>query len=81
MIKLLKLSSGCFSPRSYEEIVHVAHHIFNMVKRKKNPEIGIICGSGLGDIPSVFEDTETVPYSKIPGFPNTTGEFKSSSWF
>lgn len=44
------------------------------------PKIGIVCGSGLGDIVNMLKNTTTVPYTKIPHFPQSTvvghsGEF------
>jgi purine-nucleoside phosphorylase len=38
----------------------------------KNPEVGIICGSGLSGLSKVIEDPVTVPYDVIPGFPLAT---------
>ena len=35
------------------------------------PEIGIVLGSGLGDLADEFCEI-TIPYSKIPGFPTST---------
>ncbi len=37
------------------------------------PKIGIICGTGLGTLGDVLEDTESVPYAAIPHFPISTG--------
>ncbi len=36
-----------------------------------NPEIGIVLGSGLGDLADEFCEI-SIPYSKIPGFPTST---------
>ena len=38
----------------------------------KNPEVGIICGSGLSGLSKVIQDPITVPYDDIPGFPKAT---------
>jgi xanthosine phosphorylase len=35
----------------------------------RQPEIAIICGSGLGDIGQQLEDAIHIPYADIPGFP------------
>lgn len=44
------------------------------------PKIGIVCGSGLGEIVDMLQDTTTIQYAKIPHFPQSTvvghsGEF------
>lgn len=36
------------------------------------PKIGIICGSGLGNLVDLLEKTISIPYSKIPHFPQST---------
>lgn len=36
------------------------------------PDLGIICGSGLSELHQILEDTTTVPYEEIPGFPQST---------
>jgi purine-nucleoside phosphorylase len=45
------------------------------IKRLANltfePSIGIICGSGLGDLADMVENATILPYSRIPGFPTT----------
>mmetsp|Transcript_113644 Transcript_113644/g.185207 ORF Transcript_113644/g.185207 Transcript_113644/m.185207 type:complete len:314 (+) Transcript_113644:75-1016(+) len=35
------------------------------------PQVGIICGSGLGGIPEVLTETVTVKYQDIPGWPQS----------
>jgi purine-nucleoside phosphorylase len=44
-----------------------------MVDLKESPTIGVICGSGLGDLAELLVDKQVVPYTKIPGFPQTSG--------
>ena len=39
---------------------------------KSKPEIGIILGTGLGDVAQAIEEEAAVPYSDIPHFPQTT---------
>lgn len=36
------------------------------------PEIGIVCGSGLGDLVKIIDNQVQIPYSKIPHFPRST---------
>ena len=38
------------------------------------PKIGIVCGSGLGGLGDRLENTNIIPYSVIPSFPNSTGK-------
>jgi len=42
------------------------------------PKIGIICGSGLGDLVNQVENAEEFEYSKIPKFPVSTGELDTT---
>lgn len=55
---------------TYEEIQQIAKHILSTVKCR--PNIGIICGSGLGHLADMVEGSEVVPYNEIPGFPVST---------
>ncbi|KAJ7179550.1 nucleoside phosphorylase domain-containing protein [Mycena filopes] len=41
-------------------------------ERLQKPRVGIVCGSGLGGIVDCIRDTVIVPYSKIPGFAEST---------
>jgi len=36
------------------------------------PDIGIICGSGLGELANLVSDAVVLPYTSIPGFPVST---------
>jgi len=36
------------------------------------PQIGIICGSGLGGLTDVLDNTTVFPYKDLPGWPETT---------
>lgn len=36
------------------------------------PKIGIICGSGLGDLVNIIDNPVSIPYAKIPHFPQST---------
>ncbi|VDD91568.1 unnamed protein product [Enterobius vermicularis] len=60
-----------FSPLCYEDIEKVAEAIKKQVKLCETPTIGIICGSGLGDLGDMLENPQILPYNKIPGFPST----------
>lgn len=47
---------------------------FIRTRIKENPTIGIILGSGLGDLANALEIETTLPYSEIPNFPQSTVE-------
>lgn len=36
------------------------------------PKMGIICGSGLGDLVNILDNPVSIPYAKIPHFPQST---------
>lgn len=36
------------------------------------PKLGIICGSGLGDLVNILDNPVSIPYAKIPHFPQST---------
>ncbi|MCD7973475.1 MAG: purine-nucleoside phosphorylase [Candidatus Azobacteroides sp.] len=49
-------------------------------KRWKNiPEIGIILGTGLGELVNDLEDIQRIPYTEIPNFPVSTVEGHSGN--
>lgn len=43
-------------------------------ERLQKPLVGIVCGSGLGGIVECIRDLVLVPYSKVPGFAESSGE-------
>lgn len=47
------------------------------------PQVGIVCGSGLGGLAEMLKDQLVINYSDIPNFPQSTGEFRPiySLWF
>ncbi len=58
-----------------EDMKDIVAHIRTLTEI--SPEIGVICGSGLGGLGEDLDpDKEKVviPYSEIPKFPQTTGE-------
>lgn len=44
-----------------------------LAKTKHRPVIGLVAGSGLGDIADSIEDPEYIEYKDIPYFPQPTG--------
>ncbi|XP_069105980.1 purine nucleoside phosphorylase-like [Argopecten irradians] len=55
---------------SYEEVKKTAADILTRVKCR--PVVGIVCGSGLGELADMVQDAETISYEDIPGFPVST---------
>lgn len=45
---------------------------FLLGKTKYRPQIGIICGSGLGGLSACLEESVSFNYENIPGFPQST---------
>ncbi|KAI6200413.1 Purine nucleoside phosphorylase [Aphelenchoides besseyi] len=60
-----------FNPKSYDDVYDLAQTIRRIANLKFEPKVGIICGSGLGDLAEMVENATIIPYSRIPGFPNT----------
>jgi len=57
---------------SYDSVKEIADYLLTITEIR--PKIGIICGSGLGDLVNQVENAEEFEYSKIPKFPVSTGE-------
>lgn len=55
------------SKDNYDAIVQ-----FLRTKTSMVPDVGIICGSGLGGLSALLSDTTTVHYKDIPGWPQPT---------
>jgi len=55
-----------------EETTH-----FLISKGFKNPEIGIVLGTGLSQLINNIDIEREIPYSDIPHFPKSTVEFHS----
>ena len=59
---------------TYDDIKSVADHLLSQTKIR--PEIGIICGSGLGELAEDLDENNVrnvFSYKDIPKFPVTTG--------
>ena len=59
---------------TFEDVNSIADHLLSQTKIR--PEIGIICGSGLGNLVEDLDkdrDRDELPYKDIPNFPVTTG--------
>ncbi|XP_046571188.1 purine nucleoside phosphorylase-like isoform X2 [Haliotis rubra] len=55
---------------TYEDIERIAQAL--LARTKHRPVLGIICGSGLGGLADIVEDSDTIPYSEIKDFPVST---------
>lgn len=53
-----------------EEVIQAVDYIKNKIDAQ--PKIGIVLGSGLGEVVEGIEDKTVIPYSNIPGFPVST---------
>lgn len=56
----------------FEQIQETAAFIQSKVNNK--PVVGIILGSGLGNLADIIENPIAIPYSEIPNFPQSTVE-------
>ena len=54
----------------YERIQQSSEFLKNL--RSSLPDVGIILGSGLGDLANQIEQAQVIPYSEIPNFPVST---------
>ena len=54
------------------EIINTAADYLRSKVVPRQPEVGIILGSGLGKLADEIEDPLIIPYGKIPGFPVST---------
>ncbi|KAI1710623.1 phosphorylase superfamily domain-containing protein [Ditylenchus destructor] len=60
------------NPRNYDDLVRLAEIIRSMADLQQEPKIGIICGSGLGELADKIQNPRILPFADIPGFPSTT---------
>lgn len=77
-LKLLKCSCRDCSTQTdeltYQDIVAIAQYLKG--RTSVTPDIGVICGSGLGGLGDILDQDkqkDIVPYNEIPNFPKTTG--------
>ena len=54
------------------EMIHTAADYLQSRLFPRQPEVGVILGSGLGKLADEIEDPVTIPYGDIPGFPVST---------
>ncbi|XP_071038038.1 purine nucleoside phosphorylase isoform X3 [Parasteatoda tepidariorum] len=58
------------SSYSYEAMESLTNYLLERTKHR--PLVGVICGSGMGGLADMLEDSESFPYNEIPGFPTST---------
>jgi len=56
----------------YDKVMESVHYIQGKVNF--TPEVGVVLGSGLGDLVKVVENSQYVDYKEIPNFPKVTVE-------
>lgn len=57
---------------SPETIYHISRHILEKIDNFKSGTTGIILGSGLGEAIAKLDEATEIPYSEIPGLPQST---------
>ena len=61
---------------NYERLESISR--FLETKTNIKPLVGIICGSGLGNIGELIENKTILNYDDIPDFPRSTGKIMTS---
>lgn len=56
----------------YDKVMESINYVQSKVSNQ--PRIAVILGSGLGDLVNIVEDMESIDYSDIPNFPQSTVE-------
>ena len=56
----------------YREAARAAQVIREQLPDESAPKIGLVLGSGLGELADSIEDPVPIDYRSIPGFPQTT---------
>ena len=57
---------------SYLETIHLAADYVKTRLEGRQPQVGIVLGSGLGKLADEIENPIVIPYKEIPGFPVST---------
>ena len=64
---------GARAAKGWSEFARVqAAAKFLLKKTKLRPRVGVVLGSGLGEFAEELKGAAKIPYSKIPGFPEST---------
>ena len=59
-------------PLARESLQPIADHILEAISESARPVLGLICGSGLGSLARLVEESVVLPYKEIPNFPVST---------
>lgn len=57
-------------------VIDIRKHLPDQLKE---PQVGIVCGSGLQGLAELLEDRTEVPYEKIEGFAQSTGAYLTAA--
>lgn len=79
------LNSSLSVERNEEEAIADAAAYIESKLAGRQPKLGMILGSGLGDLANELEDAVTIPYADVPHFPQSTvaghaGQFVVGRW-
>ncbi len=55
-----------------DEIEECVAYLRSKCRQFQSPQMGIVCGSGLGGLSARLKDSISVPYTEIPHFPTST---------
>ncbi|XP_014257505.1 purine nucleoside phosphorylase [Cimex lectularius] len=55
---------------SYESVKEISTYLLS--KTKIRPKLGLICGTGMGAVAHLLQNTNEFPYESIPNFPKST---------
>lgn len=55
-----------------EKLLQAVRYIIDDCKIREAPEVGIVCGSGLGKLADLLESPKSIPYASIPHFVAST---------
>ena len=68
-----KITQRCFGCSQYDLASQTAAFLQSNTHHK--PVIGIICGSGLGELADQIDEQNVFDFKEIPNFPVSTGEY------
>lgn len=61
----------------FEDVKATAEQLQRLTKHR--PQIGVVCGSGLGGLVDILQETDAFDYKDIPHFPVSTGKIMMHS--
>ncbi|MDR0467035.1 MAG: purine-nucleoside phosphorylase, partial [Deltaproteobacteria bacterium] len=57
-----------------EEVRSIAAYIVERLPASFRPKLGLVCGTGFGELAEMFRCVGHLPFADIPGFPSATVE-------